>query len=93
MAIAIFAAISFTSCDDDEGSIVWDFTPVTVKMDVVDAQGNDLLDPDTSGNLLESGITATFCGKDYDIVDPRAVLADAQSRAILAMFYGLYIED
>ncbi|MDY3858985.1 MAG: hypothetical protein ACI30D_01660 [Muribaculaceae bacterium] len=51
MAIAIFAAISFTSCDDDEGSIVWDFTPVTVKMDVVDAQGNDLLDPDTPGNL------------------------------------------
>lgn len=88
--------LAFTSCGDDDDDIkIWDFSPVSIRLDIVDTEGNDLLDADTPGNILESELTATFDGKEYTLAtddDPDAGPLSVKSREILSQFYGLYIQ-
>lgn len=90
--------LAFTSCSNDDDPIIWDFSPVCIRLNIVDAEGNDLLAADTPGNILDSGLTATFDGKEYPLVSiydeaPGAEAQTAKSRYLPARFHGLFIQD
>lgn len=66
MSIILLAVMPFVSaCDNGIEDRVWDFDPIVLSIEVVDAQGNDLLNPNTAGNISEKKITATIDGKTY----------------------------
>lgn len=54
-----------TSCgnDDDYELKIWDFAPTTVSVYVQNANGQDLLDSQTPGNILDDAITLTYNGQ------------------------------
>lgn len=59
------ALIPEVNCDQD---IIWDFVNYFVCMEVVDAEGHDLLDPDTPGNVLDRELKAVFRGQMYPLL-------------------------
>lgn len=84
--------LSFTSCSEDpdgpEPGMIWDIAPFVINITVSDKDGNDLLNPETSLSIANNGIKAIFGGETFEM-DSMPV-ADGQSRAILAVFRGLY---
>lgn len=77
----------FAACDDDgprDGEI-WDIAPYMVEICVVDADGNDLLNPDNPDNILKDSITAEFEGNVYKVNTERM----AYTRYYMPQFYGL----
>lgn len=84
--------LSFTSCSEDpdgpEPGMIWDIAPFVINITVSDKDGNDLLNPETSFSIANNGIKAIFGGETFEM-DSMPV-ADGQSRAILAVFRGLY---
>lgn len=85
--LLLLTITSLSSCNNE--NMIWDIAPVVVKISVVDAQGNDLLNPQTD-NALELGkIKAIYNGQDYLYgVSPD----DPKSKAYLPRFYGLMSE-
>ena len=61
---AITALFCFTGCDNNS-DVIWDMHPVSYMIQVTDANGNDLLNPEFSGNLTDQSVTATFRGEEY----------------------------
>ena len=58
----------FSSCDIElGGDMIWDFVNPDIIMTVKDKSGNDLLDPEFEGNILDSGITVDFAGDVYEL--------------------------
>jgi hypothetical protein len=49
----------------DIGGDIWDFVNYDVIFTVVDNSGNDLLNPETRGNIVEKDITVEYNGKKY----------------------------
>lgn len=45
--------------------LMWDFANWDIEVTLIDAAGNNLLDPDFAGNILGNTITATTEGKTY----------------------------
>ena len=88
--IASIIALTAGGCSDDNDDIIWDFSPVTIDLDVTDADGNSLLRAETPGNILASGLTATFSDKEYTLRMPDD---NMQSRALPARFIGLYLDE
>lgn len=84
--------LSFTSCseapDGPEPGMIWDIAPFVINITVSDKDGNDLLNPETSLSIANNGIKAIFGGETFEM-DSMPV-ADGQSRAVLAVFRGLY---
>lgn len=78
-----------SSCSKEE-DIIWDIQPLFFQVEVVDQLGNNLMDPAHEKNLLNSGITATFMGKTYEL---HAVDDTPQTRAYLPIFYGLVYQQ
>lgn len=77
--------IGLTSCNNsNENDKIWDFTPIVLYISVQDAEGNDLLNPDTPGNIADEKIVAQYGGKTYEKDIPVN-----QTRAYLAHFNGL----
>ena len=46
---------------------IWDINPVTVSVTATDAQGNDLLNPQTPGALEVGKIKALYKGEEYTL--------------------------
>lgn len=65
----------------------WDFVPVNIEVMVQDADGNDLLNPETEGNISGNTIKAIFEGETYE----RDV--DVATKAILVVFHGLLTDQ
>lgn len=97
LAIALLAAATATtSCLK-----IWDIAPITVKVYVSNAEGADLLDPQTVGAFDPAAISATWQGETYAVSDGEIPLeygtvseegnATAVTRAYVPMFYGLSI--
>lgn len=63
-----------SGCSDGD-DLIWDFYNHSVYMAVKDADGRDLLDPATDGNILNEGLQVTYKGKKY------ALLSDLYTRA------------
>lgn len=82
----------FTSCNDDENldgpapDVIWDIYPFGISIEVTDAEGNDLLNPETENSIANQGIKMIYWGMTYE-KDSLAI--DEQTRAVLVRFYGL----
>lgn len=87
--VSLACLVGFTACNNsnDEGDddmILWDFAPIVLYIEVQDAQGNDLLNPETPGCIAQQGIKAIYNGKTYEKDIPVV-----QTRDYLARLYGL----
>ncbi len=69
-------------CDE-----IWDFNPMDITFSAVDADGNDLLDPDSDLNILD-GITVKYKGQVYTIGEPDE---GPGTRAYHPRWQGLYV--
>ena len=77
--ITLLCVAGFTACDDSgSDDMIWDFAPIELHIAVQDAQGNDLLNPETPGNIAKQGIKAIYNGKIYgdDTFDNEKVIID-----------------
>jgi hypothetical protein len=67
LCIAAICALAFTGCHhDDDDTKIWDFVNYSFNFLVTDNNGNNLLDPDFAGNILDNHITVTYKGKVYE---------------------------
>lgn len=82
----------FTSCNDDENldgpapGVIWDIAPFGISIEVTDAEGNDLLNPDAENSIANQGIKMIYRDKTYE---KDSLVCEVLSRAYLARFYGL----
>ena len=82
----------FTSCNDDENldgpapDVIWDIYPFGISIEVTDAEGNDLLNPETENSIANQGIKMIYRNKTYK---KDSLVTDEQTRDILVRFYGL----
>jgi hypothetical protein len=82
----------FTSCNDDENldgpapDVIWDIAPLGISIEVTDAEGNDLLNPDAENSIANQGIKMIYRDKTYE---KDSLVCEVLSRAYLARFYGL----
>ena len=77
LLLALLTLGTFTSCimttallidewaESEGGDYIIDWAPVDLSIQLHDAQGNDLLDPENPNNLID-GTTLTFRGKTYE---------------------------
>lgn len=91
LLISLLCVTGFTACDKSDNGfdngddyVIWDFYPIELSIAVQDAQGNDLLNPETPGNIAKQGIKAIYNGKTYEKDAPIS-----QTKMYLARFYGL----
>lgn len=78
----VFSFILLSGCNKD---VIWDIYPVVISVSVVDAQGNDLLNPQTPGCLDAGKIKAIYKGQEYKCKDPYKI----KTKAYMPRFYGL----
>lgn len=87
--------LGLTSCDEEE-QLEWDIYPVMVDLYVEDSKGNDLLNPNFSGNILQDGITLLYKGVEYNLNEkpnsPNEHPQRSSLRAYLPHFYGIQTE-
>lgn len=92
LLVALAGCACFSSCDNMSGNndILYDFAGVGVNIALVDADGNNLLSPDTDGNWIGEDMFASCDDKTYT-VSWEYILFDSehQSRMYLPTFYGL----
>lgn len=74
--------------DEDDDIIEWDIYPVVAQMHIVDASGNNLLDPSVAGNLFGKKIVAEYDGKEYELVWKQT----DKTKAYMPQFTGLTIK-
>ncbi|KAA6343252.1 hypothetical protein EZS27_009044 [termite gut metagenome] len=77
-AIMFFLIAGCSYADD----VIWDFLNYDVIFAVADNSGNDLLNPETGGNILEKEITVEYQGKIFK-------RAEADTRLNVPMPLGL----
>ena len=94
MVWACVVGACLTSCGDDDVPLV-DVPPVDFMIEIVDAQGNNLLDPDFAGNILDKGLEMEYNGETYEaVINPESNAPVAfMSRAYLPVFYGLQVYE
>ncbi|MCI8998376.1 MAG: hypothetical protein HFJ95_05200 [Muribaculaceae bacterium] len=90
------------SCSDSDDGSFDNFTAdyeVYFHLDVVDEQGNSLLDSNNPDNILEQGVTMTYNGVEYPLVsEEEAMRGDKihcpypQSRLMIPFIYGIYYD-
>ena len=97
--VAVVLTMGFTSCDKDNGDRLWDWdiSPITALLIVENADGQNLLDPNTPNNFVGDTIIAEWMGKTYAMTDTIPINSEtARTRAIGTYMYGLVyllIED
>lgn len=79
-------AILFSGCGSGNNhcDMIWDLITPDVCIIVTNADGENLLDPDVEGNILNSGIKVEYNDETYPIT--------SRTRETLAMWYGLRVE-
>jgi len=80
-------ALTLLSCDKSiNDRVIWDIFPVVVTLQVTNANGIDLLNPDNQNSYAADSIKAVYSGKEYKC---NKVISFANTKAYLAQFYGL----
>lgn len=99
--LVILSAIAI-SCDSSD-DIIWDIYPVEIYISIEDKDGNNLLDPETDGNLIGQNFIMNYDGEDYPAdwsylnMYPEE-RNEIRTRAYMPHFYGLiprkyWVED
>jgi hypothetical protein len=81
----------FISCDKEENDddfVVVDFVPIEFLIHIVNEQGEDLLNPDTEGSIVDEDIRMIYNGKEYSLQEDSQ---EAATRYYLPRFYGLRV--
>lgn len=86
LAVVVLAGCS--SSDEPEEGVVWDISPVTVLVDVVDADGNDLLNPEVEGNIVDGAASVDYKGQTYPVSWRTPYYGYEGTRAYRATFQG-----
>lgn len=83
-------ALGLLSCEKirNEGKI-WDIGPVEFLVQVVDANGVDMLNPDNDNSFKINEIKALYGGKEYDC--NATDTTSPPTKAYLPRFYGLQV--
>lgn len=55
---------------------IFDFTCYNICFAVEDAQGNNLLDPQTEGNILDKNIRVTYKDKEFGLIETRFLMPE-----------------
>ncbi len=86
--------VLFISCEkephnhNNNNGMIWDVTPLNVIIYVQDSDGNDLLSPQFSDNILDDDIYVTYNDMKFPLgVD---MSSETMSRAYLAVLSGLH---
>ena len=91
--------LCLASCDDDNNSdLIIDYTPVNLYIEVYNANGENLLDPATPGNILDED-NYIYCDNKRFVIEERDPYGPEYydpdyfmtTRAILPMWYGAII--
>ncbi len=80
--------LGLTSCDKIINNKIWDISPVVVNVQVTDANGVDLLNPDNQNSFEASGIKAIYKGIEYEC---NKNASEVNTKAYMPHFYGLQI--
>lgn len=92
--LALFVLVlGLVSCDNFDGSedgLIYDFANFTVSIEVENAQGVDLLNPEQEGNITDNTIKALWKDKTYvrDANWPKA-----ETRENMPHWWGLYTSE
>lgn len=80
-------ALTLLSCDKTiSDRMIWDIYPVVVTLQVTNANGIDLLNPDNQNSYATDSIKAVYNGKEYKC---NKGISSANTKTYLAQFYGL----
>ena len=86
LLLLCMVGVNVSCSNDDDDDLIWDIYPLELIIEVVDKDGNNLMDPNNEHNILESGITATFMGESYQLYD---INNYKMTRAYMPTPYGL----
>ena len=81
------AACSDNNDDMPDDDMIWDISPVVASIQLVDEDGNNLLDPEVEGNWIGEPMWIEWNDKAFDVVWKRDDL-QLPTKAILPLFYG-----
>lgn len=86
-------SFALTSCGDEE-DIIFDYSPITLKVNVHNSNGENLLEKSTPGNILDDKNTFSFNGETSDIYvgwpnEEKDV--SSETRFYMPMWYGAFI--
>lgn len=85
---SLLLAMFVSGCNED---VIWDVYPVNLSVEVMDAQGNNLLDPDVKGNIVGEALSLEYKGKTFDVMwDGLEPGYMDETKAYLARFYGIW---
>lgn len=86
----LMSIVLLSGCKRECGDVIWDINPVVYSISIVDANGNDLLNPATAGALDYSKLKAVYKNKDYSCQKQEAITS---TKAYLPQFYGLQLRQ
>lgn len=84
LTLFAFSSIILTSCEE-KGFWCHDVSPFDINMIIEDADGNNLLNPEFEGNIIDE-MTITYNDETYKIDNTKEKIA---TRALPSEFYGL----
>ncbi|MDL2320574.1 hypothetical protein LJC45_05535 [Alistipes sp. OttesenSCG-928-B03] len=96
---SLFVVLTSAGCDDgiapNNGNcdMIWDFAPMELMWRISDTDGNNLLDPDFDGNILDRDIVVKYkYGNDTEHhMQPIAQEPDDATRAYMPYWSGLRV--
>ncbi len=89
MLAALLPMLMLTGCkSDDDDVLIWDIYPITMYVYIADADGNNLLDPEVEGNIVDQPMTVEYKGMSYDVQWKTLWPDHSDTRAYLARFHG-----
>lgn len=88
-AITMLVSMAACSKDDDmpDDDVIWDIAPADIIIQLVDEEGNNLLDPKVEGNWIDEPMWVECRDEAYGVEWARQELTP-QTRAYLPHFYG-----
>lgn len=84
----ICSCLCLTACGDDDDDVIWDFAGVNVNLNLIDSEGNNLLDPGVTGNWFGKTMWIEYEGQRYDA----RWTSNIPGREYLAHFEGFHVE-
>lgn len=88
-AMMLMAAAACSDKNDDmpDDDAIWDIAPAQVSIQLVDEAGNNLLDPEVSGNWVGEPMWMEWNDKVFDVIWKKDDL-QLPTKALLPYFYG-----
>ena len=84
---SLILLLVFTNCSNNEDDILWDFINYGVVFSITDKSGNDLLNSETKGNILENDIKVEYKKETFNIQ-----IESAETRYNMPRKLGLRLE-